>query len=176
MAGRISARPSGSGWAIRSGRWEGNTLVVDTTNFTDKVLYRGAAENLHLVERFTSRTGRDRLSRHDHRSDNVYATMDACHSVCEYRRRDVRVCLSRGNYRWKGLDEAGSQRAAGGTGGHMIFARVIAFGARALVGSASASRASFLRRGIRREQACPAARHCRQSRDQSITSSFSSST
>ena len=35
------------------GRWEGETLVVDTTNFTDKVLYRGAAENLHLVERFT---------------------------------------------------------------------------------------------------------------------------
>jgi hypothetical protein len=35
------------------GHWEGNTLVVDTTNFTDKVLYRGAAENLHLVERFT---------------------------------------------------------------------------------------------------------------------------
>jgi hypothetical protein len=35
------------------GHWEGNTLVVDTTNFTDKVLYRSAAENLHLVERFT---------------------------------------------------------------------------------------------------------------------------
>src|SRR6185295_16386578 len=35
------------------GHWEGNTLVVDTTNFSDKVLYRGAAENLHLVERFT---------------------------------------------------------------------------------------------------------------------------
>jgi hypothetical protein len=35
------------------GRWDGATLVVETTNFTDKVLYRGAAENLHLVERFT---------------------------------------------------------------------------------------------------------------------------
>jgi hypothetical protein len=35
------------------GRWEGDTLVVETTNFTDKILYRGAAENLHLVERFT---------------------------------------------------------------------------------------------------------------------------
>jgi hypothetical protein len=34
-------------------RWEGDTLVVDTTNFTDKILYRGAAENLHLIERFT---------------------------------------------------------------------------------------------------------------------------
>jgi hypothetical protein len=35
------------------GRWEGETLVVETTNFTDKVLYRGAAEHLRLVERFT---------------------------------------------------------------------------------------------------------------------------
>ena len=35
------------------GRWDGNTLVVETTNFTDKVLYRGAAENLRLTERFT---------------------------------------------------------------------------------------------------------------------------
>jgi hypothetical protein len=42
------------------GHWEGDTLVVDTTNFTDKVLYRGAAENLHLVERFT-RVASDRI-------------------------------------------------------------------------------------------------------------------
>ena len=35
------------------GHWEGNTLVVDTTNFTDKTRFRGADENLHLVERFT---------------------------------------------------------------------------------------------------------------------------
>jgi hypothetical protein len=35
------------------GRWEGETLIVTTTNFSDKVLYRGAAENLRLVERFT---------------------------------------------------------------------------------------------------------------------------
>jgi hypothetical protein len=35
------------------GRWEGNTLVVDTTNFTDKVSFRGSTERLHLIERFT---------------------------------------------------------------------------------------------------------------------------
>jgi hypothetical protein len=35
------------------GRWEGDTLVVDTTNFTDKTGFRGADENLHLIERFT---------------------------------------------------------------------------------------------------------------------------
>lgn len=35
------------------GRWEGNTLVVDTTNFSLKTDYRGSRENLHLIERFT---------------------------------------------------------------------------------------------------------------------------
>jgi hypothetical protein len=35
------------------GHWEGDTLVVDTTNFTDKTRFRGSDENLHLVERFT---------------------------------------------------------------------------------------------------------------------------
>src|SRR5262245_46890457 len=38
------------------GKCEGDTLVVDTTNFTDKTRFRGATENLHVVERFT-RTG-----------------------------------------------------------------------------------------------------------------------
>jgi hypothetical protein len=41
------------------GRWEGATLVVDTTNFNDKVgttsynCCGGAAEHLHIIERFT---------------------------------------------------------------------------------------------------------------------------
>ena len=45
------------------GRWDGNTLVVDTTNFTDKTNFRGAPRNtrrdiyasaaIHVVERFT---------------------------------------------------------------------------------------------------------------------------
>ena len=38
------------------GHWEGNTLVVDTTNFNDKTRFRGTSEKLHLTERFT-RTG-----------------------------------------------------------------------------------------------------------------------
>jgi hypothetical protein len=40
------------------GRWEGNTLVVDTTNFSDKSEFRGSNINLHLIERFT-RVGAD---------------------------------------------------------------------------------------------------------------------
>src|SRR5688572_14759651 len=52
--GRAPLSSSIRNWMGSSvGRWEGNTLVVETTNFSDKILYRGAAENLHLVERFT---------------------------------------------------------------------------------------------------------------------------
>jgi len=35
------------------GRWEGDTLVIDTTNFTQKMDFRGSRQNLHLVERLT---------------------------------------------------------------------------------------------------------------------------
>jgi hypothetical protein len=38
------------------GRWEGDTLVVETTNFTGKTQFRGSRENLKVTERFT-RTG-----------------------------------------------------------------------------------------------------------------------
>jgi len=35
------------------GHWEGNTLVVDTTNFSEQTRFRGSGEKLHLTERFT---------------------------------------------------------------------------------------------------------------------------
>ena len=40
------------------GRWEGDTLVVDTTNFTDKTRFRGSSDALHVVERFSRLDGR----------------------------------------------------------------------------------------------------------------------
>jgi len=42
------------------GRWEGDTLVIDVTNFSEKTDYQGARENLHLVERWR-RTGPESL-------------------------------------------------------------------------------------------------------------------
>jgi len=35
------------------GHWEGDVLVVDTTNFSGKYSFRGSDRNLHLIERFT---------------------------------------------------------------------------------------------------------------------------
>ena len=42
------------------GRWEGDTLVVETTNFHPLQSYRGASENLKVTERFT-RAGPDTI-------------------------------------------------------------------------------------------------------------------
>jgi len=43
------------------GRWDGNTLVVETTNFSGKSYFMGATENVTLVERFT-RVAPDRIT------------------------------------------------------------------------------------------------------------------
>ncbi len=46
-------------WAGDSiGRWEGNTLVVDTTNFSPRTTVRGSGTSLHVVERFSLNDGK----------------------------------------------------------------------------------------------------------------------
>jgi hypothetical protein len=54
MDGRPPLAPHVRQWLGDSrGRWEGDTLVVETVNFTDKTSFRGSGANLRLVERFT---------------------------------------------------------------------------------------------------------------------------
>jgi hypothetical protein len=54
MDGRPHSAPTMRGWMGDSrGRWEGDTLVVDTVNFSEKISFRGSIGKLHLVERFT---------------------------------------------------------------------------------------------------------------------------
>ena len=40
-------------WGDSRAKWEGDTLVVDVTNFSPKTDFQGSRENLHLVERYT---------------------------------------------------------------------------------------------------------------------------
>ena len=58
-SGHPGHRTYASGGAIR-GRWEGDTLVVDVTNFSEKRDFRGSRGNLHLIERWR-RTGPDSM-------------------------------------------------------------------------------------------------------------------
>jgi hypothetical protein len=61
LDGRPHLPPSVRQWAGDSrGRWEGKTLVVDTTNFSASSNFLGASDQLHLVERLT-RVAPDRI-------------------------------------------------------------------------------------------------------------------
>jgi hypothetical protein len=57
IEGRASARPHNSAemrayYGDATGRWEGDTFVVDSTNFHPKTNYRGSSTTLHTIERF----------------------------------------------------------------------------------------------------------------------------
>ena len=54
LDGRPHVSPEVRGWLGDSrGHWDGNTLVVDTTNFISEYSFRGSDSNVHLTERFT---------------------------------------------------------------------------------------------------------------------------
>jgi hypothetical protein len=61
MDGRPHAPQTVRSWLGDSrGHWEGNTLVIETTNFNDKVAFQGGSRDLKLTERFT-RTGEETM-------------------------------------------------------------------------------------------------------------------
>jgi len=81
------------------GRWEGNTLVVDTSNFTEKTGFRGSSDQLHLVERFT-RTGRDTL-RYEYTVDDPATFTKPWTAVLPMTKSDERLfeyACHEGNY------------------------------------------------------------------------------
>ena len=54
LDGRAAPPQSIRQWMGSSrGRWEGDTLVVETTNFNGKNPFQGSSENMRLTERFT---------------------------------------------------------------------------------------------------------------------------
>src|SRR5437764_6805198 len=54
LDGRPHLAPSVRQWTgSYRGHWEGQTLVVDTTNLTDKFAFQGASLSMRLTERFT---------------------------------------------------------------------------------------------------------------------------
>jgi hypothetical protein len=61
LDGRAQPPAGARQWTgISRGRWDGNTLVVETTNFNGKNPFRGASENMKVTERFT-RTSDDSI-------------------------------------------------------------------------------------------------------------------
>jgi hypothetical protein len=56
------------------GRWDGETLVVETTNFTEKTRYRGSSPNLKVTERFSRLDGKTLLYRFTVEDPAVWAT------------------------------------------------------------------------------------------------------
>ena len=61
LDGRPHLDPSVRQWfGNPRGHWEGDTLVVETTNFNDQTSFQASTQNLHLVERWT-RVSDDRI-------------------------------------------------------------------------------------------------------------------
>ena len=88
------------------GHWEGNTLVVETTNFTDKASFTGlpylrggSGANMHLIERFT-RVNPDRLA-YEFTVEDPDAWTRPWTAVIPIKRTDSRVfeyACHEGNY------------------------------------------------------------------------------
>ncbi|HEY2844545.1 MAG TPA: hypothetical protein VGJ09_12880, partial [Bryobacteraceae bacterium] len=86
------------------GHWEGDTLVVDTTNFSEKSNFRGASTGLHLVERFT-RTGPDSI-RYEFRVDDPSTFTKPWAAEMPMEKMDTPIfeyACHEGNYAMSGL-------------------------------------------------------------------------
>ena len=78
---KVEAPPDNTWMGHSVGRWEGDTLVVDVTNFNDRAWFDRAgnyhSDALHLTERFTMIVARRHLVRSDdRRPERLYAAVD----------------------------------------------------------------------------------------------------
>ena len=71
------------------GHWEGDTLVIDTTNFTDKTPLRGSDDALHVIERLTFDS--PDVIRYEFTIDNPTAFTAPWSAVIPLRRTDGRI-------------------------------------------------------------------------------------
>ena len=101
------------------GRWEGDTLVVESKNFSPKSEFRGSRENLHLIERFT-RVGPNTLNYEitRERSDRVDQAVDGNGSVRSHRRTDSRIRVPRGELPVDGRQPEGHAHPRAGSHSH----------------------------------------------------------
>ena len=80
------------------GWWEGDTLVVETTNFTGKDRFRGSTENLKVAERFSRLDAKTLLYRFTVEDPRPGRRPWTASTPGRPRPADVRVRVSRGNY------------------------------------------------------------------------------
>ena len=99
----LDGRPHGTlpRWTGDSrGRWEGDTLVVETINFKRETSLPGSSAKTRLVERFT-RVGPDTIKYQFTVTDptTLHAAVDGGDAAHEDRRVDLRVRVPRGELR-----------------------------------------------------------------------------
>ena len=93
------------------GHWEGDTLVIDTTNFTDKTRFRGSTENLHVVERLTRIDAKTLLYRFTVDDPDTWdRAVDRRNDLAGDQPADLRIRLPRRQLRARRCD-AGRARA-----------------------------------------------------------------
>jgi hypothetical protein len=98
------------------GRWDGDTLVVETTNFNEQQSFRGSTSAMKVTERFT-RTGADIILYRFTVADPDAFTNDFTGEVPLYRTRDTiyEYACHEGNYAMPGILAGAREAEKNGT-------------------------------------------------------------